>query len=234
VMTAPAGKWRVVAKGTHSSARNSFIHPGDFPNFTLSKAIEPGASWFDPRRSAALTPGSTLLVEGANYPRKKDFAVAIYTGEEPLKLVTAQMIRTDDSGRFSAGFSITDQFKQGYYYVTLIDPNDIDLTGDWLLPWDPHFYVERPEQVCPGALPSYFQKGMTGMVNPGPPNNVREKPGLKNRLLGKLYEYETFIITAGPKCADGMVWWKVTSQESGLDGWTAEGQKGEYWISPSN
>ena len=230
---APAGQWRITAQGEHSTAKANFNFPGDGQGFTLTRAVEPGTPWYDQKRWKSFSVGETLLVDGVNFPKNRDIPVAIYS--EKGALVTAQMVRTNSSGDFSAGFKITPSFKPGSSYV-LVDPDKSDptfLVGDEFVT----FHVvgeEEPVLVCPNSMPSYLEVSQLAVVNPGLPNNVREKPGRKGRLLGKLYENDTFLIYDGPKCADGMVWWYVYSTDTGVEGWTPEGQDGVYWLSPLN
>jgi hypothetical protein len=68
--------------------------------------------------------------------------------------------------------------------------------------------------------------------DPPDPNRVREQAGLGSWVLGQIYPGETVTILEGPVCANGWVWWKVTSQETGLTGWTSEGDKNAYWLVP--
>ncbi len=41
---------------------------------------------------------------------------------------------------------------------------------------------------------------------------------------------ELTILDAAPKCANGWIWWKVRVEETGVVGWTAEGDGKEIWI----
>jgi hypothetical protein len=49
-------------------------------------------------------------------------------------------------------------------------------------------------------------------------------------LLGKISEFESVEIIASSKCANEMVWWKVASVNTGMDGWKAEVQCGDYLL----
>lgn len=231
---APAGRWRIAAQGERSIAKANFSFPGDGQGFTLTRAVEAGTPWYDQKRRKSFAVGDTLLVDGINYPKNRDLPVAIYS--EKGALVTAQMVRTDSSGDFSAGFEITPSFKPGSGYV-LVNPDKSDPTfrvGDEFVTFHVVGDEEGPVLVCPNSMPSYLEVSQLAEVNPGLPNNVRETPGRKGRLLGKLYEHDTFLIYDGPKCSDGMVWWYIYSVDTGLAGWTPEGQSGVYWLSPLN
>jgi hypothetical protein len=226
---APAGEWRVMAEGSGIAVENRFYHPGSYDKLTINKAVASEASWYDPRRLPVFVPGNTLLLQGVNFPANQEFAVALYRNEDEPNLMSGQSVRTRSNGSFEAGFAITNAFSPGEYYaVVVVNPDQETYTLDDDLI---HFNVLKPYQACSGAMPTIIKKGDMILVSGGPPNNVREKPGLGSRLLGQVFEYEKAEIIAGPKCADGMVWWKIYSIYSGLDGWTAEGKNGDYWLS---
>jgi nitrous oxidase accessory protein NosD len=68
-------------------------------------------------------------------------------------------------------------------------------------------------------------------IDPPLPNNVRSEPGSSSKVIGMVQPGEILQITDGPQCADGYTWWYIHSAD-GLDGWTAEGDAGGYWIVP--
>ena len=63
-------------------------------------------------------------------------------------------------------------------------------------------------------------------------NNVRSRPGLDESRVGLLEPGEEMKIIDGPACADHMVWWKISSLEKPLTGWTSEGDMENYWLVP--
>ncbi|MFC1996962.1 serine/threonine protein kinase [Chloroflexota bacterium] len=67
---------------------------------------------------------------------------------------------------------------------------------------------------------------------PDVPNNVRQNPDADAMKLGQIMPNEIVKIREGPVCADDMVWWRVRSQSSDLAGWTAEGDRRNYWLVP--
>lgn len=231
---APRGKWTIVAEGTLTNLKVTFENPDDSSDYTISKLVHPGTPWYDSRRTTRLMKqGETLLVEGVNYPPNQALPVAIYKLGESWQnsLITGQTVWTNSAGTFSAGFLISNQFTPGAYYVSLYPST----SGEFEYGVVSHeFRVVQPIQVCPSGKASYIQKNDTLQISSGPPNIVREKPGLKSKILGKLFEYERLDILAGPKCVDGMIWWKVKSINTGMDGWTAEGKDGDYWLIPVN
>jgi hypothetical protein len=64
------------------------------------------------------------------------------------------------------------------------------------------------------------------------PNNLREGPGKKYSVLAKIEPGMTIQIIDGPGCVDGQVWWQVNVIETGITGWTAEGDQEIYWLAP--
>ncbi len=80
---------------------------------------------------------------------------------------------------------------------------------------------------------SRLQVGDEAVVMPGDPNLVRSEPQKTDNMIGKLYAGDHFTIIGGPECADGLVFWLVSSPSiPGSYGWTAEGDGKEYWLEP--
>ena len=228
---APLGQWSILVEGPQTYMTATFNHPDSTRSekYTVAKFVPSGTPWYDSRRTTFLKAGDTLEVDGCSPYKNTDIPVLIYR-QTPGSLrdpIVAQMAHTNNYGIFSAGFAITSQFTPGEYYV-IVNPGPSKEQIVYLSQYS--FKVIQPSQVCSKTMPSLLQKDHDAIVSAGSPNNVREKPGLKSRLIGKLNEYERVDIIAGPKCADGMVWWKVYSYNTGLDGWTSEGQGGDYWL----
>lgn len=222
--TAQAGKWYIRAEAPGLLAENWFVHPEVVDDLTVTKAISKNTSPYDPRRFGPLQVGDTLLVQGAGFKPYEEVPIAIYrrdTQTDQGKFISGQLAAARSDGRFDLGFKITGNYSPGTYAVLKIFDQNQD---GFSIPDKPvYFSVAQPRQVCSGLPPSLLQVGDYANLSAGPPNNVREKAGTSYRLLGKLAEYETVEILAGPKCANGMVWWKVRSLNTGLDGWTVEG-----------
>ncbi len=80
---------------------------------------------------------------------------------------------------------------------------------------------------------SHLRVGDEAVVMPGDPNLVRSEPQKTDNMIGKLYAGDRFTIIGGPECADGVVFWLVSSPSiPGSYGWTAEGDGKEYWLEP--
>jgi len=59
---------------------------------------------------------------------------------------------------------------------------------------------------------------------------VRRNPNTSAQVLGKIEPGEEVEILNGPSCSNGWVWWKVSSLEKNLIGWTSEGDGTDYWL----
>lgn len=67
-------------------------------------------------------------------------------------------------------------------------------------------------------------------VNAGLPNNIRREAGLSAPVTASMPTGALAQVSSGPVCADGLLWWFVTSET--FSGWTAEGSVGVYWLIP--
>ena len=87
---------------------------------------------------------------------------------------------------------------------------------------------------CVNGPPTRLRVGAFAYVNPDPPlpNNLRSNAGKDNSLIGEIGPGQAMKILEGPQCADSWVWWKVSTLESELVGWTAEGDQQNYWLIP--
>jgi uncharacterized protein YraI len=104
--------------------------------------------------------------------------------------------------------------------------------------WTPegaNYGVYWTEPITSGgcmALPSRLIAGQGGRVLPGLPNLLRSQPyrGFDSQILAQMPANSTFSVIAGPNCSEGMTWWLVSY--NGVNGWTPEGQAGQYWLEP--
>jgi len=89
-----------------------------------------------------------------------------------------------------------------------------------------------PITQCPGFLPSRLVPAQQARVTPGDANNLRNAPNLTATLVGRIPGSATFNVISGPYCnnAEGIAWWQVNY--NGLQGYTAEGRGGVYWLEP--
>jgi uncharacterized protein YgiM (DUF1202 family) len=51
--------------------------------------------------------------------------------------------------------------------------------------------------------------------------NLREKPSLKGKIIGKLHTGETISILIGPHDEEDYYWWQVRTAD-GIEGWAVE------------
>jgi hypothetical protein len=98
----------------------------------------------------------------------------------------------------------------------------------WVLPL-------TTRDLCTGALPSRLVVGGTAKVmeEPDKANWVREEPGDNETFIGKIYPGEWMEIIDGPYCGGNTTWWKVKAINSGLTGWTMEGNSENYYLVPA-
>jgi len=98
-------------------------------------------------------------------------------------------------------------------------------------------------ETCPSAFPSQgfiaprLTIGGEGYVESGGVNNnVRANYGTSGEYLGEMVPDTTFAVLAGPECtgagSNPIVWFQIYEPESGLTGWTAESQDGNYYVAP--
>lgn len=89
--------------------------------------------------------------------------------------------------------------------------------------------------ACPGyEYQSQLQVGMQAQIalEPPEPNRVRDEPSTSSNIAGLIYPGGEVEILEGPACEEGWIWWRVREIETGLEGWTAEGDLNSYWVIP--
>jgi hypothetical protein len=87
---------------------------------------------------------------------------------------------------------------------------------------------------CPGSPPPQLTVGGYAYVTTNPPlsNRVREGPGEKYSVIDTIGPGKAVEVLEGPMCSDNWTWWKVRTVETGLVGWTVEGDGPTYWLVP--
>jgi hypothetical protein len=97
--------------------------------------------------------------------------------------------------------------------------------------WIEPFPAWKP---CPSSPPSDLVVGEAALVAPFPPdaNKVRQQPGTDGVQIGTVLPGERVAILDGPACEDNIVWWRIRSLKSGVEGWTAEGRPSADWLIP--
>lgn len=100
-----------------------------------------------------------------------------------------------------------------------------DVDGYWL--------SEPPAaDACKDIAPkSKLSLGQKVYVNNEPPLNSRVRlfPSHQAEILGEIAPGAGMEITGGPVCSDEYIWWQVQN-ETGLIGWTVEGDKTSDWL----
>jgi SH3-like domain-containing protein len=62
--------------------------------------------------------------------------------------------------------------------------------------------------------------------------SVRETPGTDARLLTRISPGQEFTVMGGPQQASGYTWFQIRSDSGDIEGWVAEGDSTERWLSP--
>ncbi|NOG50471.1 MAG: hypothetical protein HND48_14410 [Chloroflexi bacterium] len=71
---------------------------------------------------------------------------------------------------------------------------------------------------CEGAMPSRAAVGDRGRIITTPePTRARATP-VDGEIIDLLYEGYAFIIVGGPRCADGILWWRSLCATSAAHG----------------
>ncbi len=108
----------------------------------------------------------------------------------------------------------------------------------YIEPWGIASWVPTPAATtptaiteCPGAPPIRMHVGDHGRVtySDGRPLRVRDSAG--GRIITRIPEGTRFDVIGGPQCQAGFTWWQIRTT-SGVVGWVAEGEFGNYYIEP--
>jgi len=88
--------------------------------------------------------------------------------------------------------------------------------------------------ICKDALPTRLVVGKKAKVNEEPPqaNLLREGPGRNYTVIDRIRPGCWMMVLEGPECGEAVNWWKVESLNTGTIGWTMEGDKDIYYLSP--
>jgi WD40 repeat protein len=86
-------------------------------------------------------------------------------------------------------------------------------------------------EFCTGAPPGRLEIGQRARVTftDGLPLRLRSYPG--ETIIENMAEGLEFDIIGGPLCLDGFTWWQL-ELDSGVTGWSAEGDSDDYYIEP--
>jgi hypothetical protein len=62
--------------------------------------------------------------------------------------------------------------------------------------------------------------------------SVRTQPGTDAPLSARVDNGQQFTILAGPQSAGSLTWYQIRSDDGAVEGWAADGDGGERWLSP--
>jgi hypothetical protein len=121
-------------------------------------------------------------------------------------------------------------------YLMRIDPQNGELLAQISLGEKPR-PTPSPTSAngpCYNGFKSRIRLGYYARVSPenDQGNRLRNEPKVPSTILGMLAPGERLKVIGGPACAYGWVWWQVKSADSGMTGWTAEGERDTYWLEP--
>jgi hypothetical protein len=105
--------------------------------------------------------------------------------------------------------------------------------GNYSPAWSPLKPTESPD--CTAAWTRLRAGGLARLMGDAssPPNRVRSGPKTGGNIIALIPAGTIVAVLEGPVCADGLVFWKVSSSQlPGRIGWTAEGDGTEYWLEP--
>lgn len=108
-------------------------------------------------------------------------------------------------------------------------------TATWFMPAEEKSIPPLPAPHCADGW-SRLYAGIYAVVageTDDPPNRVRAVPDTGDEIVSQLYPGAIVLVSEGPVCADGLVFWKVENKSiPGGAGWTAEGDRKEYFLEP--
>lgn len=62
--------------------------------------------------------------------------------------------------------------------------------------------------------------------------SVRVTPGTSGALVAQVNSGSEFTVIAGPQSANGYMWYQIRSDDGSVEGWAAEGDGADRWLSP--
>ena len=181
-----------------------------------------GNAWTQPVTTAcaAIAPRLTLFGQGRVTPGLPNVlrAQPMQGSGSPIvgQIPAGGVFTVHDGPRCSNGMN--------WWLVTYNNVNGWTSEGQngvyWVEPYS------APPTCVPG-LPTRLSAGWWGRVTPGLPNTLRADATLYSARIGQIPAGGSFYIIEGPRCANGMNWWRVNY--NGVIGWTGEGQSW-YWL----
>lgn len=121
----------------------------------------------------------------------------------------------------------------GYFWATgktgeVQLPKAHGLTGATVYPV---YQTTIKKDYCSGPVSrlTIMDSGRVAFTD-GKDMRIRSAPGLSASIISTVPEGTSFSVAEGPKCADGITWWKVNIHSGNITGWMAESDGKNYLI----
>jgi len=101
---------------------------------------------------------------------------------------------------------------------------DGDGETEWLSP--------RLGEPQPVNRPPRIQDRVTVTMGAGGQLSVRVMPGTDAALVARVNTGAQFTVIAGPQSASGFTWYQIRSDDGSVEGWAADGDGTDRWLSP--
>ena len=62
--------------------------------------------------------------------------------------------------------------------------------------------------------------------------SVRVTPGTDAEVVTRVNPGDQFTVTGGPQESSGYTWYQIRSDDGSIEGWAADGDDTERWLSP--
>lgn len=170
----------------------------------------------------------------------KDISVLVLSGYAPNERIRL-------FSYFGGGFQSWQEYKvnqRGLLTIQLKDYFAGAVVGDVSLteihppsyPSDLIIFYDKLDPIyltCKDTVPTRLKIGDYSFVSTrtDTSNRLRSDATTSSEMLDKLSPGTIMEIVDGPKCADGILWWKVKGVSRSFEGWTGEGDT-EYWLDP--
>lgn len=104
----------------------------------------------------------------------------------------------------------------------------------WVAQGDSETEWLSPQMGAPQAVNRAPRVGerVTISMGQGGLLSVRATPGTGATLITQVNPGAEFTVLAGPQSADGLTWFQIRSDDGQIEGWAADGDGTDRWISP--
>jgi hypothetical protein len=241
----PRAEWRIVASAPSGGAQTSFSVGGEQTNNPLQAPLltadhdahTDAYNPLNPGWLAPFQPGGIAWLEGQNFPILTNLELGFYRGTGHLEYLDAMQVQTDGQGSFITEIRIDPTFASGDYAVipiTFLSEGSDDVSDTSYA----RFKIQAEEarlitdSNCDNAHWSQLTIGERATLVDDMTNNLRMYPGINEDVAGSLRPGEVVILLNGPECSNEFIWWYVHVVDSGLLGWTVEGEDQDVWLIP--